>query len=393
MSRSLLLTPHVSPTPTLDTALLALIRPTIDSALIDAVGWSRIAAVCQRLPHRVSTFYGFECRLGDADPHADLLFSLTRASDQGAQLLAAVPEQLRGNEPTATTAWQAVARFLAAWRTPGHCLAQTDRLWVELDCASSARPAPCFFFGLDAEHTIDQRIDCVLSALTLLRHAPPSVALQQALAAALAYLPTTAWPFQVGCMLGRGDAGVRLCVRGLAVDTALDWLAQAGWSGRLDGLRAALDTYAPLVASFDLDVDLGADGALAERIGIELACTPVGAEQADASAVLDQLVAAQLCTPAQAAALRRYPAYESAAAAQQTRWPDGPPASSALLAYRLIPVLIRYVNHIKLGWSGGRITDAKAYLAVSHEQCAWSAALHDRQVLNQSHQSAPAHCR
>ena len=373
MSRSLLATPHTSPTATLDTALLALIRPTIDSALIDAVGWSRITAVCPCLPHRVSTFYGFECRLGETGPHADFLFALTRASDHGARLLAALPALLSDADPAAAAAWQAVARYLDAWRTPGHCLAQTDRLWIELDCASSERPAPCFFFGLDVDCPVEQRIDCVVAALALLRNAPLAAVLQRALAAALTRLPATAWPFQVGCMLGRGDVGVRLCLRGLAVDTALDWLAQANWPGRLDCLRAAFDTYAPLVASFDVDVDLGADGALAERVGIELACAPVGAEQADAAAVLDRLVAARLCTPAKAAALRRYPAYESAAVAHQTRWPDGPPVSSALLAYRLFPVLIRFVNHIKLGWSGGRITDAKAYLAVAHEQRAWSA--------------------
>jgi len=38
-------------------------------------------------------------------------------------------------------------------------------------------------------------------------------------------------------------------------------------------------------------------------------------------------------------------------------------------------VLIRFVNHIKLGWCGERFTDAKAYLAVAHEQRSWRALM------------------
>ena len=53
------------------------LRPLIPSSLLDGEGWLRLLERLAELPAAAAAFFGFEFRLGDPDPSADVCVPLT----------------------------------------------------------------------------------------------------------------------------------------------------------------------------------------------------------------------------------------------------------------------------------------------------------------------------
>lgn len=180
-----------------------------------------------------------------------------------------------------------------------------DRIWLEYD-VSRGGARPSLFVGPlgDARHELAARVSEVVLGAPLA--APVARALER-LAAPLAGVEL----FQVGWMLGRERAGLRLCAcastsRLAGFDALLD---------RLDGvparerLRALSRRYAAHVTQLALAVDIG-EGAVGPRVGLELGYG--GAQHGVLlqrwDGLLGALVEDELCTPEQQRALIRWPA-------------------------------------------------------------------------------------
>ena len=140
-------------------SILEFVRESLPYSLIDKEGYARLAAVAERLPAEMTTFWGFECRLGQSDAKADILFQTINKS-QGQRLLA-------GHTPSPLDiicdrwpAWRRLRTFAGLWSDPNHPLhAYIHNIWLEFDTASTSSVTqvtdviakPSIFFGPKAK--------------------------------------------------------------------------------------------------------------------------------------------------------------------------------------------------------------------------------------------------
>lgn len=325
--------------------------------LISESAWARITRLTAGLPGGCSSFFGFECPLGTDAEHVDFLFCSTR--DEGhTQVLAATAP--RDSDP----AWRAVRALCTAWDGPGGELDGLHNLWLEFDVGSRpqahAVERPSLFFGLQphgAGLTLASR------ALGLVEPAALSGARAALLTRLFEALPDAAYVFQIGVMLARDAPAIRVCVRQIEADNVATLLTRLGWAGDRAALMDLLASLALRAERVDLDLDLGDE--VGPRIGLE--CYP-GSDDAVAarlSALTDWLVARELCSTQQAAALVRYQGLTHPRAVS-TPWPASWLRVARARGETYESCVCRWVHHVKLVFEDGAPRAAKAYLAAEH---------------------------
>jgi len=354
------------------------VAPYVPDTLISRACLAEIGAVARDLPGAVSSFFGFECRLGDPQPSADFLVC-TRADNREHEALAGTdfPDAPPGHlleHPT----WSRLRDFAVEWAAPGSALhGRVGNIWLEFDVGREAPglPVPSIFLGptrsLAARPTsasgsaTGDRPDRWLTevALPLLRGSRLPPAVERRLIACIDAQPPTAGVFQVGLMLARQSDALRLCI---AVDprAVAEYLDRIGWSGPV---RRVTDLVAGLAAVTDrICVDVDVDAAVGPRIGVE--CYFNGFDPGRGPGwqrLLDYLVEGGLCRPEKRAGLAAYPG-SSDAVADPDRWPERLLRASSLLGPRAISVIFRSLHHVKVVYEPGRPLEAKAYLAAGH---------------------------
>ena len=197
------------------------VAPWLDPALVDGPALAEIRTVASRLPGTLSRRIGFEVRLGEEAARADFLVCVTRAEREA--LAGAGEDTLIGR-----TSWAPLRALAEAWAASPLLDGAVASLWIELDlaAAATAEPVPSVFFGL--ADLLSERDDpdawrgvaahdlaTTLAALEVLSGGPVAPGLRRHLAECFGALPPGAKVFQVGAMLSRGTAAVRVCVRRL----------------------------------------------------------------------------------------------------------------------------------------------------------------------------------
>lgn len=342
--------------------------PALPAALVNAAAQSHILALADDLPGTLTTFCGYECRLGSPEANADFLFCSTRPEGH-ARVLAGLDET---DELPATLlalpAWQQVRAFARSWLHADSPLdGQIVNTWLEfdVDAADGAGRAPSVFFGtpeLPSGTPAITQLPLVRAGLALL--APAAVADERdaALTRFFAALPDGARVFQVGVMLARPAAVVRLCVRGVPRGDLIDLLHALAWPGATTAVAELLGGVARSAERIDVDVDLGT--AVGAKLGLECYFGSDLATGARLRAMLGALVEAGLCTADKADALVAYSGLDSQDRA--ANWPMHLRALAAEAGADITSCLLRWVHHVKLVLEAGQPTSAKAYLALEH---------------------------
>jgi hypothetical protein len=324
----------------------------LDGPLLPARTAPRILALADQLPPLSGA--GLEVHLNAPRPRTDLLIRATvpdggRAAFAGRHPLFKVGRSLRAGAP-----WRAIGVFFEAWSDPSSPLfAQVENVWLEFDVPPQAalplQPSILFDIDRDDRRPIAAKMAALESALAALG-CPPSTAIVGHVARCLARARPHVHLYYAGVMLGRGSDAVRLCLRGQDLDGAIDALRSMGWPGSGPALEAALAPLAGHTHQVILDLDI--DRTLARGVGVELFC-------ARWTPFLDRLIARQLCTPAEAAALLDWPGYEA------IRDGDLQAFLSAALG-RDVRRSIRRLNHVKLTYAPDGQISAKAYLYLAY---------------------------
>lgn len=353
------------------------LAPSMPAELISPKSLSEMAAIARMLPNSVTSFFGFECRLGEAAPRADFLLSAT--PDPGGSILAGtsslggLPDRLYQHP-----IWSHLRAFSARWTTPGSSLHdRVENVWLEFDVEGPAPPVPVpsVFFGPRGgirRHPRDTSIappeEAPYAWVTreglapLLGHAVPAH-VEAGLFACLDALPAGAQVFQVGVMLARPAGAVRLCIANIPLDQIDAYLQRIRWPGSAGHLRSQLAFLGPFADFFALDIDV--EGAVRPKIGLE--CYMAGfkqpAQEPRWQALLDALVERGLCVPAKRDALLTWPGYERDESSPDL-WPGNLLLASRLLGPRVSSALSRTLHHIKIGHEPGRPLEAKAYLGI-----------------------------
>lgn len=310
----------------------ALLPWRVDQALSPAARQT-LAGLAGRLPARLSGFFGLECRLGEAAPVADILFRVD-APDERAALAELDPAP---GDPV----WRRLRAFAAAWPGPA------ERLWLEFDTAAGPTLLPSVFFGA-------RRMgDWVFDALAGIRGEALPPATIACFGRCRDALPEGGEIFQIGTMLSRPEAFLRLCVRGVAHEAVRPWLASVGWDGADDAVAAFLDGELARMGTIRLGLDV--TDRVAPRLGFECAVPP---ERLAAFVAL--LEAEGLCLPGKGRGLLAWPGLVHARLGRGW-WPAdlaaqaGDGVSSAML---------RTIHHIKIAVGADGRREAKGYLAI-----------------------------
>lgn len=351
---------------------IRLIQAHLPIALIDEAQWSKILAISDIIPSAVTTFFGFECRLGVADAKADFLFCAD-ATEAGRRVLAAnsygidLPQKLLDHP-----VWQNLHRFSTNWESEASVLhKQVRNVWLEFDTAtfsSDSIPVPSCFFGPEpmfatpALHHKHPHAAIWEVALPLLLGRQLPQPIEQSLLRCLENLPENAYIFQIGLMLARKCDTVRLCIRNIAPDAIIDYLMGLNWCGNLQTLQALLKNVAAVTDRIDLDIDVS--DRIHPKIGLE--CYLLKQPKFDDrwNTFLNALVLQGHCLLQKRQALLEYPGYIRQRMAS-TFWPSDIRKLGGLLGPSYEWVIFKGLHHIKLVYQDAQVKEAKAYLYTS----------------------------
>lgn len=361
---------------TLQETLNLVVAPYIPPQLISPTHLSHIGEVACSLPGAISSFFGFECRLGERVPRADFLACI-KVADGGREILAGqhpttdLPETLFND-----VVWQRVRLFSRHWANQESILyKQADNIWVEFDIDGppSNIPVPSLFFGpkriqsrsaSSPQSTIvahpHQWITRTALPLVLGNFLPQAA--EQKLFECFDALPVDAEVFQIGVMLARKSEVVRLCVRNIAPVQIPAYLARLGWSGQEGRLRTLMTELSSGVGSINLNFDVS--DRILPKIGLECYFDIPANPWVKLQQFLDHLVGTGLCLPEKRDALFAY--IGQSCESNHELWPTHLRHASRFLNGKFLSAFFRTLHHIKIVYQPDSVLEAKAYLAVNH---------------------------
>jgi hypothetical protein len=341
--------------------VLSGIEPSLPESLFGEECRAQMRRVADRLPTRLSSFWGFECRLGEPEPLSDILFEIKKEGFGPALLAGESPSAL--DELCETyPAWGKFRALAKKWIDPSHYWRRDIRnLWLEMDLAGTGADAekvlrrPNIFFGPERETSNERTLEIIGELAALLeRPAFRTPALRKFCDP----LPEGAKIFQVGFMLDRpDDTGIRMCVDKTTTeaDKILPWFAKL-WpeidTGGIASLGKVLETISPLCRDVNFGFNLTENGA-GDAFGVECYEEWLDEDTAQWRPLLDELTRLRLCLPEKARGVEDYAGITASPLRERV---DG--GTVYLNTYRKI-------HHLKLTLSRGILTQAKAYLAVS----------------------------
>ncbi len=340
--------------------VLELAREKIPAGLIDKDGYFPLSFIAEKLPFALTSFWGFECRLGEPEAKADILFEIKNQS-RGRFFLAG---QVRSGLDALCNrwpAWKSLRDFASLWVDPDHEFSKHIRnIWLEFDTASVSDVSrmddvlgrPCIFFGPDAK-TLEnsQTAGLIRDALDVLGAADLG---KCGLENFMESLPSDARIFQVGLMLARRNPGLRICVYRLKAQDVPEWLTDLNWKGDAVMIAGLLQKLPRNLDAFAVDLNLMTGGP-AEKIGIECYMDWLNDDPEQWLPVLDAFPEEALCLPEKRRGLMDY----------QVSTPI--PADWHQLEENIVySRLYQKIHHIKFGVGSDRVNEAKAYLALNH---------------------------
>lgn len=332
--------------------LLAAVERHLPAALAAGRARQALASAAAGIPDVFPTSLWLECRLAPGDGRVDLALRIPP------EAVACLAEGPAPSDPRL----ERVRELARRWSRPGSALSRAAAgVWLEYDLpAPGTTPVPCVFVHLAGAAAEVDRDAAVDEAVEALLGGAPSAALSARLRACRAAAAHDARLLQVGVMLARDAASVRLCHLFHGAGRLPGLLARTGWDAGGDAagpLGAAEAAVSRFEGTLMLHLDVGA-GGVHPRFGVDLRMEqrPRLRGGADERPLLNALTAAGLADPSKTQALSTWPG------ARKVRLPGAPPR-----------VLLRRLSHLKLSCSPAVAPEAKAYLAISATPLAPSA--------------------
>ncbi len=334
-----------------------LIYSDMPSELLNDEGYKRLAAITSMLPAKLTNFWGLESRLYEQAPLTDVLFEI-KGNTYGQKLLAGERASSLDELCLKYQVWHEIRAFTARWKNEKNDWGNRIlNMWLEYDTAQLHTNAdavdlignPSVFLGFpSADLSVNELREILKQSGVLLKKADD----MEDIASFIKSIPKPGQLFQLGSMLGRSSTDTRLCVNKLDAMVIPDWLSDIGWKGDKSALKTILTTLKPLVRAIAIDLNLTETG-ISDKIGIE--CYLDWDQEGTRlwGEFLEKLGEYTYIHPKKLSGLLRYAGKLSI-----------PPENRMHSEGTLSPLLFKMIHHIKLGFTGGEITDAKAYLAI-----------------------------
>ena len=338
------------------------LRPLFPSALIDGEGWLRLLERVAELPAAATAFFGFEFRLGDPDPSADVCVPLTSDVAAAASLEYPVARRFvreaRSGAPLQPSR-AALARCISEFGRADSVLASwAQGVLLEYDVAAlpaGSRRTPGIFFALrkergasgrDVQNTARRDIARTLANACGWSADP---AAQREVERAFDALPSGARINQAGAMPDRAGRAIRLVAEGIDETEAPALLARLRWPGPVAAVSDILASLHAVSSKVALSFDITAQGP-GPRLGLEMYAKGGSGFQAttrgDWQPCVARLVEKAWCTASKARGLLAWPGHQKV-------YGD----NAVFLAYQGI-------NHLKVTVAGDAV-EAKGYVGMS----------------------------
>lgn len=356
--------------------ILCLIEPAVVPKLMTVRNWNKIDHIAQILPNALSSFFGFEYRLGDTLAEADFLLCVA-ADEAGKRVLGdrtysvSLPD-LVTEEPI----WQRIQAFAEEWNTSTSAIAKdVFNIWLEFDSpncfADGQIPIPSFFIGAKDIYRCDsleeqkkRRAWLVETALPLLLGKALPIPNQEMLYHCFQELPQGAYVFQIGLMLARKLETVRLCIRNISPLQTASYLSAISWKEDMEQLTQFLYLLSPLVDRIDLDIDV--DFSTQPKIGLECYLYQQPSLEPRWLDFFNFLEEQSLCLPEKREAVFSYPGYLRENANQQ-QWPESLKRLTQMLGAKNEGIIFRGIHHVKITYEDNAPQEAKSYLYVTRK--------------------------
>ena len=329
-------------------------RRLFPPSLLGDAGWERLRGRARGLPRAVlDVHFGFEFRLGEPNPAADLAVVVLPVSELAQHY---VREGRRAEPGSPAAALGAALQGQIA--NPDSYFAQSVAGTVlEYDLAEAVGPpaAPPGIFltptrGAPAARTGFHEHGDAAGLLAALADAAGWSGHDEDLPMVeriLAALPDTGYLFQAGALPGRSPKAFRLLFKGIAPAQVPALLARLEWAGPADEAAAVLDVMDDLVDYIAVSIDVTADG-VGPRLGLELYRPPkwFAVDRTGWHPFIARLEEQGWCLPEKAAGLRGWPGVER------------------LFIEAGIFVVRQGINHVKIVVERNAAPVAKAYVGM-----------------------------
>ena len=330
-------------------------RPLFPPELLGSGGWERLLDRAKRLPRSVlDAHFGFEFRLGEPSPEADLFVAIRPGSDLSRHY---VREGARA-EPGSPAATLAAGLREQAEKPDSYLARAVSGVVLEYDLAGLAphRPPPPPGIFLSPRRSAPGSRDgffehrdpaALLAALAVTVGWNGHEEMLGAVERILAALPERGYVFHAGALPARSPRALRILLKGIAKEEVPVLLEQVEWPGPTAAAAGVLASMDDLVAYVAVSLDVTARGP-GPRLGLELYRAPkwFAADRRGWRPFIARLVECGWCLPAKAEGLRRWPGTEKL-------FGDGE-------AHHVR----QGINHVKVVVERGVRTEAKAYVGM-----------------------------
>ena len=341
------------------------VTPYLPQSLIDKKAIQRINSIAQDLPEQITSFFGFECRLGNKKPVADFLFCIFKDS-YGHDILNNSDNQnsLLPQKWMNHSIWKNIIRFVKKWDE------NMDHLWLEFDIQENegeSIPIPSFFFApIDSTNGIflrrEESFKTIIKGLLIVKAGKIEELIQKQIYNVVMTLPDDAYIFQVGTMLSRSEQVYRLCIRDIEGPQIVSFLAKMNWIGNLGILSELINELYTYVDRIDLDVDINTQ--IGPKIGLECYLNMDDQRSHRWKHFLSYLADRGLCTDEKEEALVGLEGYVHQGECEQ--YPEHLIQMLGFIGSKYMSVYLRDIHHIKIDFLDSSILEAKAYLRVKH---------------------------
>jgi len=340
----------------------------LPDAIVSKENFENIQLVSRFFPGNLTTFLGFETRLGERSNQADFAFAISGIGNDRDILTDLLENNDLAKGFLKHSEWQQISDFAKSWSDPNSELSDKVKcFWLEFDMPGKTPDVlvPSVFFGpaKTANNDPAQYTWLTERAIPLLKGQKVSEEIAALINDCLRKMPKNATLFQVGTMLSRDVNAIRLHITKISPDQIIPYLKNIGWRHDPTKIHQLINDFKHLADRFVISYDITDEG-IGSKIGIELSFSGNNFQNEQRwGKLLDYLVEKGMCIPEKRNALLSYTSVDENKAINisvmrpiisATGYSDDLNQSK----------VVRYINHIKIVYEPEKQTIAKAYPAV-----------------------------
>jgi hypothetical protein len=347
------------------THYLCAVESNIPGDLISSQNYREMKELASCFQGPITSFFGFETRMNTGETKSDFLFAVSSKKGEREILKDLFTSGKLPQSFLSEMEWKNLEKFVTTWTNPDSTIHDTVLgLWFEFDLIKDAPevPIPCIFLHtiplqMNNPEEIQQCKWLTQSALPLLIGHSVSPTIEFQIFEAIRQLPKGASVFQVGVMLSRSAAGVRLVFNKIEVKDILPYLKRIGWSEKNEKLSHLIKELQNQGVHIVLHVSIGEKG-IEPKIGLECSFYPFRYHnETKWPEFFEYLIQKGWCLPEKKNALLGFSGIK-----QEDPQEIVLPISS--MKRSSTPALVRYISHVKLVYTPNQPIEAKVYSGV-----------------------------